>query len=122
MYATLRIDNKDYSDFTRVYSINEDNEDLVYASLKHNDNSIYDLTGLSATCKLIFQNTLVEYDRLELVGSIDDELTGILVFDLNNFFASKGNNVYKVQLLVFDTTNHRQYNISMGKLIIVKKL
>jgi len=122
MYATLRIDNKDYSNFTRVYSINEDNEDLVYVSLKHNDNSIYNLTGLSATCKLIFQNTLIEYDRLELVGSINDENQGILVFDLNNFFASKGNNVYKVQLLVFDTANNRQYNVSMGKLIIVKKL
>lgn len=121
MKANITVDTKTYEDFTKLYSINQLDDYTVAVSLKHNDDTVYSLTGFTTTCKLRFINTLKEGETFDITGSVTTASSGLLSFDFKNIFTTKGGNVYKVNLVMALTAgaDTRDYIVKMGKLIVV---
>ena len=118
MKANIKLNGKTYSDFNEIKTLNEADSFSLYVTLLNDNYNYKDLTGKSTTLSLEFYEVKNRENNIKITGTVEDEDTAFLKFDLADEFYGKGYTIYKVFLRFENSTDSEKYNIFLGKLII----
>lgn len=116
MKATIKINNKIYSNFNEILYLNEFDSYPIIITPLDNDYKLFNIEPSdTVTTKLEFFEIKNPQNSIILEGNRNNN---VFEFNINNNFLEKGYTSYKVFFKLNNITSNYKFNVFLGKLII----